>query len=121
VVVIVFLRLIWPEKDRDRRRPPKLQTDDSPSSAINGGRDHRHQNPRPQIYQKQPFFWLEISPENFTASNSNRAWATRAASGIFVNLGEIQGYFIILPIQWHSGNFSRFLLVFLIFFIYKCL
>jgi len=51
-----FIRLIWPEKDRDRRLPPKLQTDDSPSSAINGRRDHRHQNYRPQIYQKQPFF-----------------------------------------------------------------
>jgi hypothetical protein len=52
--------------------------------------------------------WTEISPENFTASNSNRAWATRAASGISVNFGEIQGYFIILPIQWHSGNFLGF-------------
>jgi len=40
----------------------------------------------------------------FHRSNSNRAWATRAASGIFVNFGEIQGYFSILHIQWHSGN-----------------
>jgi len=49
-----FLRLIWPEKGRDLRRPPKLQTDDSPSSAINGRRDHRHQNPRHKIYQDRP-------------------------------------------------------------------
>ena len=59
---------------------------------------------------------------NLAAANSNRAWATRAASGISVNFGEIQGYFIILPIQWHSDNCLGFLLVFLIFFyIYKCL
>ena len=35
---------------------PKLQTDDSPSSAIKSRRNHRHQNPPPQIYQNQPFF-----------------------------------------------------------------
>ena len=67
-------------------------------------------------------FWPEISLENFTASNSNRAWATRATRGIFINFQEIQGYFSILPIQWHSGNFLGFLMVFLIFlYIYKCL
>ena len=46
-----FRRLIWSEKGRDLRRPPKLQVDDSPSSAINGRRDHHQQNPQPQIYQ----------------------------------------------------------------------
>ncbi|KAI5565987.1 hypothetical protein BDE02_14G156400 [Populus trichocarpa] len=49
-----FSRPVWPEKGRDRRLPPKLQTDDSPSSAINGRQDHHHQNPRHQIYQDRP-------------------------------------------------------------------
>ena len=34
-----FLRLIWPEKDRDRQLPPKLQVVDSRSSAINDRQD----------------------------------------------------------------------------------
>ncbi|KAI5605782.1 hypothetical protein BDE02_01G374800 [Populus trichocarpa] len=66
-----------------------------------------HQRPsRPPPSESSPsdlpeatIFWPEISPENFTASNSNRAWATRAASGIFVIFREIRGYFSILPIQ----------------------
>uniref|UniRef100_A0A2K2CCI8 Uncharacterized protein n=1 Tax=Populus trichocarpa TaxID=3694 RepID=A0A2K2CCI8_POPTR len=49
-----FLRLIWPEKDRDRRLPPKLQVVDSRSSAINDRQDHHHKNPRHQIYQDRP-------------------------------------------------------------------
>jgi len=42
---------------------------------------------------------------NLAAANSNRACATRAASGIFVIFQETRGYFSLLPIQWHSGNF----------------
>jgi len=93
----------------------QFQTDDSPSSAINGRRHHRHQNPRPHIYQNQSFFLVGNLARKFHRSNSNRAWATRAASGIFVNFGEIQGYFSILPIEWHSSNSLGFLMVFLIF------
>jgi hypothetical protein len=53
---------------------------------------------------------------NLAAANSNCACATRAASGIFVIFRETRGYFSLLPIQWHSGNFFwGFLLVFLIF------
>ncbi|KAJ6932238.1 hypothetical protein NC651_007836 [Populus alba x Populus x berolinensis] len=51
---------------RDPRRPPKLQVDNSPSSAINDRRDHHHQNPRHQIYQNP-------RPENFATVNSDRA------------------------------------------------
>ena len=70
-------RLIWPEKGRDLRRPPKLQTDDSPSSAINGRRDHRHQNPRHQIYQDRPSVGQKsrrkISPPPTVAARESHA------------------------------------------------
>ena len=59
--------------------------------------------------------WPEISLENLTAANSNRAWATCATKGNFIIFWEIQGYFSLLPIQWHSGNFLRFLTVFILF------
>ena len=53
-IVQCFRRHIWPDKGRERCRPPKLQVVDSPSSAINGRRDHHHRNPRPQMYQNRP-------------------------------------------------------------------
>jgi hypothetical protein len=81
-----FLRLIWPEKGRDFRRPPKLQTDDSSSTAINGRRDHRNQNPRHQIYQDRPFVGQKsrqkISPPPTVAAREPHA--PHASTRLFV-------------------------------------
>ncbi|KAJ6978648.1 TMV resistance protein N [Populus alba x Populus x berolinensis] len=72
-----FHRLIWPEKGRDPRRPPKLQVVDSPSSAINGRRDHHHRNPLPQIYQDRRFVSQKasrkISPVPTVAARESHA------------------------------------------------
>jgi len=92
--------------------PPHLAGKGPRSSAATEASSRRfslfsHQRPsRPPPSESSPsdlpeatIFWPEISPENFTAANSSRACATRAASGIFVIFQETRGYFSILPIQ----------------------
>jgi len=87
--VQLFLLPIWSEKGRDFRRPPKVSN--RWFSLIS------HQRPsKPPSLESSPLdlpestiFWLEISPENSTTSNSDSAWATRATRGIFVILWEI--------------------------------
>jgi len=103
------------DKGRDFRRQPEASN--RRFSLISHQRTSKplSSESSPSDLPESTICWPEMSPKNFTASNSNRAWATRATRGIFLIFREIQGYFSILPIKWHSGNFLGFLMVFLIF------
>jgi hypothetical protein len=113
-----FLAFFPPHLARKRPqfcRPPEASN--RRFSLINHQRPSKSPSSEssPSDLPESTILWLEISPKNFTASNSDRAWATRAMRGIFVIFWEIQGYFSLLPIRWHSGNFLGFLMIFLIF------